>query len=96
MVEFSENLRVVAIKLLKLIQFASPNLSICFNFVRYYQVPLYGTLILYGVHRCCTVYFNFVTFTVYHSEVHGVGARSDRRRFAVHSPFIEKSMHKYI
>ena len=32
---FSTNLRVVAIKSLELTHFASPNLSICFNFDRY-------------------------------------------------------------
>ena len=31
-VNFSENLRIAALKLLKLTQFASPNLSIYFNF----------------------------------------------------------------
>ena len=33
-VEFSANLRVVALKLLELTQFASPTLSIYFNFLR--------------------------------------------------------------
>ena len=52
---FSENLRIVALKLLELTQFASPNLSIYFNFVWCWG-PLWCWYFL--TNRSCAVHHN--------------------------------------
>ena len=61
---FSENLRVVALKLLELTQFASPNLWIYFNFVRCWG-PLWLRAIFHAQFIYWEVYENSLFNTLY-------------------------------